>query len=62
MGRQKNALEQELAERVETAEVKPEQVKTERTERAETCETEVYSETANQERAVQKQNRELRNS
>ena len=40
-GEAENALEQELAERVETAEVKPEQVKTERTERAETCETEV---------------------
>ena len=53
-GEAENALEQELAERVETAEVKPEQVKTERTERAETCETEVYSETAKSEAAVQK--------
>ncbi len=53
-GEAENALEQELAERVETAEVKPEQVKTERTERAETCETEVYSETAKSEVAVQK--------
>ena len=51
-GEAENALEQELAERVETAEVKPEQVKTERTERAETCETEVYSETAKSEAAV----------